>query len=189
MVKKGNDLIIKLNRKIAYSVMLIAVFLLGAFTSFILVNPLLNGRLDRRPSYKADTSVLGKSQEVVNKVDRNVPDGFPENFPVYNGADLFDTWRADVNEARGLSVVWTTNVKVADVYEFYLENLSQEGWKFSVVSDKTSASTISFDKEDSFGQAVCIDANSCEVAGFISINGEDGKETNISVTMGIKRRQ
>lgn len=101
-----------------------------------------------------------------------LPEDFPESFPVYKNASLENSWTAQGNTTKGISVVWMTDDSVADVNKFYQESLESNSWQIVSEYEAEGSNTISFEKEGT--------------SGFIGITrGEEGK-TLISVTMGIE---
>lgn len=101
----------------------------------------------------------------------DLPDEFPGTFPVYQNAELENSWTASGNATKGISVIWSTGDSVSDVYEYYLAQLEDNSWEILSQFQEEDSNTITFEKEG--------------VSGFVGITtGEEGK-TLISVTMGI----
>jgi hypothetical protein len=169
----------KMNMKITYVVVFVGVFIIGLVSGLVVVR-VFSGELKNE---KKVEEVLGQTAEepIVEKL---LPESFPKDFPVLENAVLVDTWTTDSQYARGLSVVWETNMSVGEATELLQGRLKNNGWTSEIVH-KQEAETITFEKDGVFGEEVCIRGESCEVAGFVNVKVEEGI-TTISVTMGIK---
>ncbi len=101
-----------------------------------------------------------------------LPEGFPQDFPVYPGAKLTSSWTAGGESSKGTSVVWESDDATSKVADFYKSELVAKGWKITANFNQEDTSTYSFEKNN--------------VSGFFGVaKGEKGK-TNISVTIGVK---
>jgi hypothetical protein len=109
-------------------------------------------------------------EEESNISRKDVPEGFPKDFPIYIDSRVEDSWTASGNSTKGISIIWETQDSVDEVYEFYKSNLSKTNWKIVEEYKKEDSEIITFEKDNA--------------SGFVGITkGESG--TMISVTMGI----
>lgn len=103
--------------------------------------------------------------------DDQLPNEFPKDLPIYQNAELKNSWTASGNATKGISVIWETEDSLVDAYTFYIRELRSNSWKILSEYQEGASNTITFEKDT--------------ISGFIGITkGEEGK-TLISVTMGI----
>lgn len=100
-----------------------------------------------------------------------LPDNFPEDFPIYPGAKLTSSWTAQAEEKEGISLVWETSDSMEEVSEYYKEELASSGWKVGFSTEAEDTITMGFEKGDS--------------SGFLGITTEEGK-TIVSLTLGVE---
>jgi hypothetical protein len=101
----------------------------------------------------------------------DLPDGWPDDFPVYDGADLQGGIRGDVDGSEGLIATWETDDDASDVVAFYTGELEDGPWK--------SVSTTS----GGDGTIIVFESTGTDQGGSVLI-GEDEDKTTIFVTIG-----
>jgi hypothetical protein len=104
-------------------------------------------------------------------VGEGLPDGWPDDFPVYGGADLRGGARGDVDGTEGLIATWETDDDVSDVVEFYTNELDDGTWRSVTRTSTGDGSLIAFEHD------------SDDRAGAVVIGEADGK-TTIVVSIG-----
>jgi hypothetical protein len=104
----------------------------------------------------------------------SLPEEFPDDFPIYQSAELTDSWTTQSDNINGMSFVWKTKDTPQAVFGFFQKGLGVASYDYKVVSEEDSSYTISFEKD--------------KAAGFVGITEAEG-QTTISVTMGIKEQQ
>jgi hypothetical protein len=103
-------------------------------------------------------------------VGEGLPDGWPDDFPVYDGADLQGGARGDVDGTEGMIATWTTGDDADQVSDFYEEELSDGPWKSVGTTNVADGALIAFEHEsDNRGGSVVI--------------GGDGDDTSIIVSI------
>lgn len=123
------------------------------------------------PRFSREEGSLPGSEDNSTTTSDELPDGFPDTFPVYQSAQLENSWEARGNTTKGISVVWTTEDPVDSVYEFYNTNLISNSWEIISEYKEQESNTITFQKEG--------------ISGFVGITRGEESRTLISVTMGI----
>ncbi len=103
--------------------------------------------------------------------DHEIPDGFPKEFPVYDGAQVSGSMKAEAEGKTSFTVTFETNDSKAEVLSFYKEALPKSGYTISATMDLGDAATISIKKGS-------VDA------GSVSIAKSDGKT---SILVGLQQ--
>jgi hypothetical protein len=105
------------------------------------------------------------------EVGGDIPDGFPDNFPVYDGADVTAGYRGEQEGNEGFFVSWETDDDLDDVQAFYEEELDKNGWELSGTF--------------SSGDGVVLSATHAadKLSGGVTIGEADGK-TSIAAFVG-----
>jgi len=106
-----------------------------------------------------------------NGIQGSLPQFFPGDFPVFDGAALKNNWTTKSANVTGISIIWETDQPPAKVFNFYFSQLSSLDYKVEVISQTQDSYTLSFEKPG--------------LNGFVGITLAEGK-TLISVTLGIK---
>lgn len=165
----------KKNGKKNFPFIAIIVASLVTFTALTLL-VLVKGR---KPKSNTATDSLEVQTEDFDegKVDQtreneqNLPESFPEGFPVYTDAFIDSSWSTDSGNISGTSVVWVTDDRPSQIFDYYKRELALAGFSYDTVEADESY-TLSFEKQ--------------EISGFVGITeGEEGR-TVISVTVGIR---
>jgi hypothetical protein len=104
-------------------------------------------------------------------VGDDIPDGFPDDFPRYPGADEKGGYRGEQDGVEGFVAIWETDDSVEDVQAFFEEELAKDPWSTSGSISSSGFNIISFEN------------SSAGTAGGVTVGEEDGK-TTISVFLG-----
>ena len=104
-------------------------------------------------------------------VGEGVPDAFPDDFPVYPGADSKGGYSGEQDGQQGVVALWETGDSAEDVVAFYEEQLDGDPWASEGSFNSAGTSIISFTND------------SANQAGGVSISEVDGT-TTISVFLG-----
>ena len=102
--------------------------------------------------------------------EQQLPDDFPQDFPIYEDAVLVNSWVEAGIETKGVSVIWETNSTVNEVSLFYNMELKNTDWEIVSSFDSEESLVITFRKNG--------------IDGFVGVAAENDM-TIISVTMGI----
>lgn len=100
-----------------------------------------------------------------------LPENFPEDFPIYSGAKLTSSWTTQAEGKDGISLIWETEDSMEEVSGYYKRELVDAGWKVGLSTEAEETITMGFEKDSS--------------SGFLGITTEEGK-TIISLTLGIE---
>ncbi len=173
-----------LGRGVLFGLLVVVVFFSGLVVSFFSF-----GKYIVDASSGMGSAVLGESAQSEADAVVDLPTSFPNNFPVYPGSLLVDKWEVDTMGVRGISVVWVSNHKMNEVFEFFKNKLVEQGWKIETPVAQEQKYIIAFEIEKNFGKEVCITEGTCNVSGFINIEEGEQNSININVTMGVKTNQ
>lgn len=116
-------------------------------------------------------SVDSKDGEFSYSAEGKLPEGFPVDFPIYPGAKLTNSWTADTDDGKGISVVWESKDTAETVKNFYKEKLAAGGWTIESELAQAEMQSLSFTKDN--------------VSGFVGLT-LSGDKLTISVTLGFK---
>jgi hypothetical protein len=103
-------------------------------------------------------------------ISDDLPGDFPDDFPIYDGADLQSTIRGEQDGIEGAIVTWTTGDDVDDVRAFYDEAF--DGGPWSSVTEGTAAGSAYWGVEHGGSGKV----------GYVAVN--DGDDVTIVATVG-----
>jgi len=120
------------------------------------------------------TTIKNEDEEISISQAGTLPEGFPQNFPLYPRSTIISSFTAKGEETNGTSVVLGSQDSTEKVIEFYKSQLPQKGWKIVSSFDQQGSSTISFEED--------------KVSGFLGITKADMGITTISVTIGVKEK-
>ncbi len=104
------------------------------------------------------------------KVSTSLPDDFPDNFPVYDGADLEGAVEGEQEGIKGIVATWTTNDSFDDVKAFYEGKFEGGAWKSTLNGSAGGSVYWSLDETD--GDRV----------GYVAVS--DGDKVSIIATVG-----
>lgn len=95
-----------------------------------------------------------------------LPDDFPKEFPIYEGAKVTFTLTGSGGSGQGgdtWTVSWETKDSVEKVTKFYQDNLSKNQWTVSATSTDSTGASFFIDRD--FG--------SRSIGGLVTITRED----------------
>ncbi|KKQ37507.1 MAG: hypothetical protein US53_C0017G0004 [Candidatus Woesebacteria bacterium GW2011_GWA1_37_7] len=124
-------------------------------------------------SVKEDISESVEAESLQNVLTEELPSEFPEDFPLYPGMQLENSFVSKGEEIDGVSVIWKLDAQSSGVYDYYKEKLVEKGFSVKTTNIGENSYTLAFEK----------DANS----GFVGITEEEIGGSIVTVTMGIKR--
>jgi hypothetical protein len=99
-----------------------------------------------------------------------LPSDFPNDFPIFNGANLTGTVAGEQEGKTGYVATWETDASTQEVTDFYKGALDKDPWKTAGVFTTSGGALISFTRADNenFGGAVTISGNGkTQVAVFV----------------------
>lgn len=102
----------------------------------------------------------------------DLPDSFPDDFPIYDGADLQGSYTGENEGIQGTVATWTTGDSVEDVAAFYEQELDGDNWTVQSQGDQGGLGSF----------FVALNSDESQAA-YVYISGSDG-ETSILVTVG-----
>ena len=108
-----------------------------------------------------------ESEDTAFVEEKGVKD-LPDDFPIYEGAQVSESSVSEVNSGLGLSVILETSDLAVEVFDFYKQELNNSGWSIENVLEEGNSYTLSFNKN--------------EITGFLGVT-RAGDKTIISVTM------
>ncbi len=106
--------------------------------------------------------------------ETNLPDNFPEDFPVYEEAAISGSWSTKGEQKEGMSVIWKVEAPIEEVVGFYREALVGTGWQITGAFDQEEATTLTIGKEP--------------YEGFIGL-AQEGEKVVVSVTIGLPNNE
>lgn len=104
------------------------------------------------------------------RVSDDLPDSFPDDFPIYDGADLQGAVEGEQQGIEGVIATWTTKDDLNDVVQFYKDKLGKGDW--SIQSQGSGGGTNYWVVENS----------KTNKTAYVSVTGED--EVSIVATVG-----
>jgi hypothetical protein len=101
-----------------------------------------------------------------------LPKEFPDDFPIFEGANLTGTVTGEQEGQSGFFVTWETDASPDDVTSFYKEALDKDPWKTAGVFTTSDGAMITFTRADNEN-----------FSGGVTVASSDGK-TQFVVFMG-----
>lgn len=114
------------------------------------------------------TISTGDGDSVTTSTD--LPDDFPDSFPIYDGADLQGAVQGEQDGITGIVATWTTGDDVDDVKNFYEDAFGGGEWT-AVTSGSAGGSTYWI-----------VEQSDGDKAAYVAVSG--GDETTIIATVG-----
>ena len=111
---------------------------------------------------------VGNGDEVT--LSNELPGDFPDDFPIYEGADLQGATEGEQEGIRGIVATWTTGDDFEDVRSFYESAFDGGAWKSS--GNGNAGGTAWWSLEESDGDQV----------GYVAVTDGDG--VSIIATVG-----
>jgi uncharacterized protein YaaQ len=113
---------------------------------------------------------LGDGNEIT--VGDDLPDEWPDDFPVYDGADLQGSTRGTQDGITGVTATWTTGDSVDDVAAFYNDEFESGPWSVTLSGNAGGATYWAVENSDG------------SKAGYVSVTGDGGDDTIITAIVG-----
>ncbi|RJQ31706.1 MAG: hypothetical protein C4562_04475 [Actinobacteria bacterium] len=82
----------------------------------------------------------------ISSSQTKLPDGFPEDFPVYDGAKLTNSAKMGSAKEAGYTAVWETSDSKDDVVDFYKKELPSKGYKVTAEYSSGQGTTYTFEQ-------------------------------------------
>jgi hypothetical protein len=117
------------------------------------------------------TDSEGKTTDLI-KMAKDVPDDFPKDFPLYEGAELSSV-RTEDSDALNFVITQQTGDSASTLAEWYKKALPEKGFKVTTTLAMPTGTMISFEKGE-------------KVAGAVVIGTQGGK-TVANVTVAIRK--
>lgn len=111
----------------------------------------------------------GSGPASIEKIN-DLPSNFPEDFPIYPGAEITESFISRDEESEAMSVFWIIPDTVDQAAKFYDDQLTENEWNVEYVSSDDSAIIFSFSKN--------------EFSGFAVLDTVEGGQVMITVSMG-----
>ncbi len=111
---------------------------------------------------------LGDGNEIT--VGEDLPDDFPDSFPIYDGADLQGATTGEQDGITGIVATWTTGDSFDDVVAFYNDAFESGEWTVTLTGSAGGSTYWAVGNTDG------------SKAGYVAI--ADGDDVLISATVG-----
>jgi hypothetical protein len=91
-------------------------------------------------------TIKGEDGEFVmaGSSDGKLPDDFPKDVPVYEGAKI----RQTISAGKGKSVTMSTKAAASAIADFYAKAMKDGGWKEEMTMRQETMTMLSYSKED-----------------------------------------
>jgi len=108
-----------------------------------------------------EITIPGDGGDVKITTGGDLPDEFPDDFPIYENAKLTGSLKGEQEGQAGFSVTWETDASPEDVTDFYKEALGKDPWKTSGVITTGEGAMITFTRADNedFGGLVTVSSS------------------------------
>lgn len=133
-----------------------------------------------------EVTIPGTDGKVKVTTGGELPEDFPDDFPIFKDAELTGTLQGEEGGQSGFFATWETDASVEEVTDFYKEELDKDPWQSAGVFSSTEGTVISFTRADNvdFGGGVTIAENDGtqivvflgEGAGLGAEGGAEGEE-------------
>lgn len=87
-----------------------------------------------------------------------LPDGFPQEIPVFDPAEVISSSSHTQDNASGYSATWSTQAGAQEVSDFYQRSLSENGWQTTSTSSSGNRSSYIAEHENGLRLSVIISA-------------------------------
>ncbi len=103
---------------------------------------------------------------------KKLPEDFPEDFPICEGAKEFNFLRQEGSEGVHLTVNYLVDKGLSEVDDFYKDSLPKNGYKIQQSISTSEFTSYTFKKD--------------KIEGVVSMNvEEDTKQTSVMITMSV----
>jgi hypothetical protein len=117
-------------------------------------------------------SYTGEEGEFSFESEGGLPEGFPNDFPIYPEAKVASSWNSSSEETKGYSLILETPDSREKVNTYYKEELTNKGWKITSQFSDQETFTYTFEKDS--------------LSGLVGIGVGEVEKTAISITVGSK---
>jgi hypothetical protein len=117
----------------------------------------------------------GSSQENVESVAGRVPPGFPEEFPIYEGAEVYGGYKILAEDGSDLTYITVigSDDDIETVYDYYVEMLGEDPWQVEGAQSASEFTGIRFSRPDD-----------ADVGGLVALSRSDlDNRTTIIVSL------
>jgi len=117
-----------------------------------------------------EVTLPGEGGNVKITTGGELPKEFPNDFPIFKGANLTGTVAGEQEGKTGYVATWETDASTQEVTDFYKEALDKDPWKTAGVFTSSNGALISISRDDNenFGGAVTISGDGkTQVAVFV----------------------
>jgi hypothetical protein len=111
-------------------------------------------------------------QEIKVSDSKSVPDSFPKDFPIYDGAKYQGGIETSSQGISGFYATWETGDSASKVTSFYTDKLKDGAWKVTSTVNSGDGAFTAVERK-----------NDATQTGFVSITNADGK-TTIGIIVG-----
>ncbi|HEY3374153.1 MAG TPA: hypothetical protein VGK02_03705 [Candidatus Aquicultor sp.] len=108
-----------------------------------------------------------KGEATISGSESKVPDGFPKDFPIYDGVKITSGLKTEAEGKTSFQVTFETSDDVKKVVDFYKKALADNGYKISGSMEADEMASLSLKKGDA------------DIGG-VTITKSDGK-TNVLI--------
>jgi hypothetical protein len=106
----------------------------------------------------------GGDGEVQVTTGGELPKEFPDDFPIFEGANLTGTVTGEQEGQTGYFATWETDASTQEVTDFYKEALDKDPWKTAGVVTTGEGAMITFTRADNE-----------DFGGLVTVSSSDGK--------------
>lgn len=108
-----------------------------------------------------EITIPGGNGDVKVTTGGDLPDEFPDDFPIFKGAKLTGSVRGEQEGQTGFFVTWEGDASAEDVTDFYKTELDKDPWQVEGTFASAEGSMISFTRTDNkdLGGGVTVSGN------------------------------
>jgi hypothetical protein len=108
-----------------------------------------------------EITIPGDGGDVKITAGGELPNEFPDDFPIFEDAKLTGSVRGEQEGQSGFFVTWETDASMDEVTDFYKEELDKDPWKTASVITSDEGALITFTRSDNenFGGGVTVSSN------------------------------
>ena len=113
----------------------------------------------------------GGDEKTFDLVGGDLPDSFPDDFPIYDGADLQGASRAEQDGIEGIVATWTTGDDFDDVTAFYTGEFEGGPWTSSTTGSAAGSTWWSAEHPD--GKVAYVTVTQGDDVAIMAVVGDD----------------
>jgi hypothetical protein len=92
--------------------------------------------------------ITGGDTEGTATYEGELPPGFPDDFPMYRGAEVNASFLLGSEESVRYLIILTTSDSIDEIYQYYLGALDEEPWQVEVARSSDSFTGMRFSRPD-----------------------------------------